>query len=159
MILIDLHFTCDDVRVFQDLQLSETEIAWLAGLLEGEGSFTIDSRAKKRYNNSTSPPSCTLRVSMTDKDVIAKVAKMFKKDLFQATRKTTGGKPEYIFSCQARPPLIYLLPRLLPHLGDRRSKQVQACLEVLEEWLDWYLDGGLSKAAKEGYNKGLCKKK
>lgn len=51
MIKIDLHFTCDDFRVFQDLQLSETEIAWLAGLLEGKGCFTIDSCAKKRYNN------------------------------------------------------------------------------------------------------------
>lgn len=124
MIKIDLLFTSDDPKMFQDLQLSEIEIAWLAGLLEGEGSFGIDNRAKKRYNNSTTPASCTLKISMTDEDVIAKVGKMFKRPPFQATNKTAGGKTEHIFSCQARPPLIYLLPRLLPHLGERRSKQV-----------------------------------
>ena len=32
-----------------DLQLSNIEIAWLAGLLEGEGSFGIDDRSATRY--------------------------------------------------------------------------------------------------------------
>ena len=32
------------------LALSEIEIAWLAGLLEGEGNFGLDARSAKRYN-------------------------------------------------------------------------------------------------------------
>jgi hypothetical protein len=36
--------------------ISEVDIACMAGLLEGEGSFGLDNRSKKRYKNSTSPP-------------------------------------------------------------------------------------------------------
>lgn len=38
------------------LNLSEVEIAWLAGLFEGEAYFNLDKRPQKRYINSTAPP-------------------------------------------------------------------------------------------------------
>ena len=40
----------------KDLKLTPTEIAWLAGLFEGEANFGLDKRSSKRYTNSTSPP-------------------------------------------------------------------------------------------------------
>jgi hypothetical protein len=46
----------------------------MAGLLEGEGSFGLDNRSKKRYKNSTSPPGVYIKISMTDEDVIEKMA-------------------------------------------------------------------------------------
>jgi hypothetical protein len=56
--------------------LSDVEIAWMAGLLEGEGSFGLDKRSKQRYENSTSPPGPYVKISMTDEDVIEKMAKL-----------------------------------------------------------------------------------
>ena len=62
--------------------------SWMAGLLEslGEGSFSLDNRSKKRYKNSTSPPGRRLhlliKISMTDEDVIDKMAKLVNKTYF-----------------------------------------------------------------------------
>ena len=148
----------DDENLFKDLKLSEIDIAWLAGLLEGEGSFSLDSRAKQRYEESTASPSPILRLSMTDKDVVYKVAKMLDKDSFEAGEKTKGNKTEYIVSSQSRPVLFYLLPRLLPYFGERRSIKVQKCIDALNDCKVWYLEGGRSKAARKGYEKGIGKK-
>jgi len=52
--------------------LSEIDIAWLAGLLEGEGSFLLDNRSAKRFKVSTSPPFPFIKIQMTDEDVIKK---------------------------------------------------------------------------------------
>lgn len=138
-----------DKNVFEDLQLSETDIVWLAGLLEGEGTFLLDRRAATLYEESTSPPSPILRVSMTDGDVIARVAKMLNKKPFIATAKTKGNKIEHIVSCQARPPLFYLLPRLLPYMGERRTIEIQKCIDALEDWKIWYLRGGRRKSSSK----------
>jgi hypothetical protein len=53
---------------------SDVEIAWMAGLLEGEGSFGLDKRSKQRYEKSTSPPGAYVKIFMTDEDVIEKMA-------------------------------------------------------------------------------------
>jgi len=50
--------------------LSETDIAWIAGLLEGEGSFM-----KPAKNDPYGMP--RIQIQMTDHDVIEKIAKMF----------------------------------------------------------------------------------
>lgn len=52
------------------IQLTSLEIAWLAGLLEGEGSFGLDARSKQRYENSKAPPMPYIHISMTDRDVL-----------------------------------------------------------------------------------------
>lgn len=95
---------------------------------------------------------------MTDKDVIERVAKMFNKKHFEAKEKTTGNKTEYIFSCQSRPPLNYLLPRLLPYFGERRATQVKKCIDAIEDWKVWYLEGGRQKAASNAAKAGAAKR-
>ena len=76
-----------DENLFKDLKVNEINIAWLAGLLEGEGSFQLDNRSAKRYQKSTVLLSPILKISMTDKDVIKKVANMLGKKHFQAKKK------------------------------------------------------------------------
>ena len=39
------------------LSLTEIEIAWLAGLIEGEGNFGLDARSATRCKVSTAPAS------------------------------------------------------------------------------------------------------
>ena len=77
----------NDKNLFKDLMLSETDVAWLAGLLEGEGTFLLDNRSATRYEESTVPPSPVLRISMTDQDIIDRVAKMLDKKSFSAKKK------------------------------------------------------------------------
>ena len=38
-----------------DLDLTDIEIAWIAGLLEGEGTFAVNDRGKTRYEESVAP--------------------------------------------------------------------------------------------------------
>lgn len=132
------------------LSLTPVEIAWLAGIVEGEGTLSLDDRSKDRYADSTAPPGCYLKVSMTDEDVIKKIADLFQRKNFQATRKTKGGKTEYIINVAGRKTLIYILPLLYPHLGQRRKKEADRCINALKDWQDWYDKGGRSLAAKKG---------
>ena len=129
------------------IALSEIEIAWLAGLLEGEGSFGLDARSAKRYNVSTAPPSPFLRISMTDQDIIERVSKLVNKKYFSPKRLTTTGKRVYIVHVGDRATLGTLLPRLFPYFGKRRQETVQKCLD---EWEMWYTAGNRREMAKRG---------
>nr|YP_010732032.1 putative site-specific DNA endonuclease [Massjukichlorella minus]WDY12946.1 putative site-specific DNA endonuclease [Massjukichlorella minus] len=116
------------------LDLTDIEIAWMAGLLEGEGYFYIDRRNKARYKKSTSPPAPAITLSMTDKDVIEKFARLVKKKPWISNRKTVKNKTVYTVYVGDRETLIFLLPRLLPHFGERRSKIVTECIHQLTLW-------------------------
>lgn len=122
----------------------------MAGLLEGEGSFGLDNRSKKRYKNSTSPPGVYIKISMTDEDVIEKMAKLVNKTYFSPARVTKTNKKVYNLHIGDRETLLVLLPRLFPYLGKRRQAQVQVCIEALEDWKKWLAEGGRSKMAKLG---------
>lgn len=137
------------------LNLTETEIAWLSGLFEGEASFGIDSRSQTKYKVSSSPPSPFIKISMVDEDVIKKVADLLNRTYFSPSRKTSKGKAVYTLHIGDRDTLIYLLPRLFPYLGKRRQESVQKCIDVLTAWQIWYTAGGRSEMAKQG---GLAKK-
>ena len=50
--------------------LNDIELGWVAGLIEVEGSFTV--KKSKRKNGYSCQPQ--LRVSMTDEDVVRKLA-------------------------------------------------------------------------------------
>ena len=73
------------------LNISETQIAWLAGLFEGEAYFSLDKRSKKRYINSTSAPAPFIKIAMVDEDIINRVAKLLNKTYFSPSRLTKTG--------------------------------------------------------------------
>ena len=133
-----------------NLNLKPTDIAWLAGLFEGEASFLLDKRSKQRYKISTWPNSPYISIQMVDKDVIARVDQLVNKRYVILKRKTIQNKFVYKVHIGDRSTLRYLLPLLLPYLGTRRQDSVQLCLNVLNEWETWYLEGGRSQMAKLG---------
>ena len=123
------------------INLSDIEIAWIAGLLEGEGSFSFDNRGKSRYNVSTAPAAPTLQISMVDEDVIQRLAKLLNKNYSEVTRRTKTGKTVYKLNVGDRETLMYLFPRLLPHFGKRRKETVQKAIDLLNEWKKWKAEG------------------
>lgn len=122
------------------LHLSKLEIAWLAGLFEGEAYFGLDKRSAKRYKNSTSPPAPFIKIAMVDIDVIERVAFLLNKKVFSPKRLTTTNKKVYICHIGDRETLIYLLPRILPFMGRRRQKTIRICIEHLDSWKEWKND-------------------
>jgi hypothetical protein len=119
--------------------LKETDIAWLAGLFEGEAYFGLDNRSATRYKVSTSPPAPYIRISMTDEDVIAKVSKLVNKSYFSPRRLTATKKQVYICHIGDRSTLKLLLPLILPYMVLRRQKKILECIKALKDWEVWYL--------------------
>ena len=132
------------------LVLSETDIAWIAGLLEGEGTFGLDARSVRRSKVSTAPPAPYIKIAMTDEDVIQRFSGLVKKSYFSPKRGTKTGKKVYIVHIGDRETLNSLLPKIYPYLGKRRQPQVQKCLDALTDWKKWYTAGGRSKMAAQG---------
>ena len=123
----------------KNLNLSSTDIAWLAGLYEGEGCFSIKSR--KNRPSGTAPPTIEVRLEMSDEDIIQRVANLVQKNSRLVQRKQIPNRKQtYIVSVGDRPTLRYLLPTLFPYFGIRRKTQVQACLVELEAWEKWYIE-------------------
>ena len=119
------------------LNLSEVEIAWLAGLFEGEAYFSLDKRPQKRYINSTTPPAPFIKIAMVDEDIIARVAKLLNKKYYTPSRLTTTNKKVYVCHIGDRQTLIYLLPKLLPYMGKRRTDIINECITELKNWELW----------------------
>ena len=107
------------------------DIAWSAGLLEGEGTFGIDKRWSKK---STSIPLPYIKIAMVDEDVIAKFSQLFHKRYFSPKRLTSSGKQVFICHIGDRKTLISLLPRLLPYMGLRRKERILECIHLLSQW-------------------------
>lgn len=99
------------------------EIVWLAGLLEGEGSFSL-------INNVTP----AIRLGMTDKDVVEHAAKILGTELNRPTPgRLVQHKTMYdcaIFSFKA----IGWMMTLYSFLGNRRREKIS---NIIYEWKNY----------------------
>ena len=100
-----------------------TDIAWLAGLLEGEGSFIV------RPKNT---PYISLK--MNDKDIVERAANLMgttinKKRNFYPTQ--VGIDTGWCVQVYDREMMSELLPKMLPYFGERRTAQVTRLMNVV----------------------------
>jgi hypothetical protein len=129
------------------LDLTEPQIAWIAGLLEGEGSFGIDRRSEKRYKNSKAPPSPFIKIAMVDEDVIARLSHLVDKSYYLPSRLTVRGKQVYQLHIGEKKKVLWILQRIRPYMGARRGEVIDECLTLLQEWENWVESGGRSEQA------------
>jgi len=92
--------------------MSDTDAAWLAGLLEGEGHFTVSGK------------SVCIGVEMSDKDIIDRVKSTVGAGNLTGPRLRKNYKPLYTWRLTMRPEIEQLAVYLLPHMGERRTKQL-----------------------------------
>jgi hypothetical protein len=105
----------------------ERALCWLAGLLEGEGYFGIIKNwvAERCYRYPR------LGVTMTDPDVIERVAKVLDANVYNLKPQGTGAKlPQYRISISGSRAVLWM-KQLYPLMGRRRRAQIEACLT---EW-------------------------
>lgn len=110
---------------------SDIEIAWLAGLLEGEGSFMMCNNrgGGKTYRYPK------IVVGMTDRDIIERVAAIFGTSVYNLPDYTypqyqKPRKPAYRAAVQGTK-AAELMKALYPWLGARRRAKVdEVFLEV-----------------------------
>ena len=119
--------------------MTEIEIAWLAGLFEGEGCITT---AKK--SNHSSGNQRFLVIKMTDEDVLRKahriagVGKLYGpyRAVNNKVRDTSHYKPFWQWAVFARDEVLYIGNALLPHLGERRRAKMIEALDAASKLAD-----------------------
>lgn len=117
--------------------ISTKEIAWFAGLCEGEASFMF----------SGSP---TVQIQMTDLDVLLKAA-----DMVGVTvrgpyyPKRVNSKPVFGFSISGKRGAGWMMT-MYPLMGERRQAKIR---DVLAQW---HAKPGMPKASRGSRLKALC---
>jgi hypothetical protein len=113
--------------------VSEQDFYWLAGLLEGEGSFAPGPPS--------APNSVRITLSMTDRDVVARVAGLWRVSYHEVRKARTlerGWKPAYAVSLRGRR-AAELMHDLLPLMGERRQLQIRRALANYDPYLRYKL--------------------
>ncbi len=98
--------------------IEEIDIAWFAGLMEGEGSFII---REGKYP--------LMSMSLTDLDVLERVQKLIGGTIYKKTVRQEHYKP--IYQWRLRQPTAYvvgLMKRLKHYMGNRRVKKIDECI-------------------------------
>ena len=90
--------------------ISLSEIAWLAGLLEGEGCFTFSKG-----------PDVVLK--MTDKDVVERAASLMGAKVIARDPKNIKWKRTYCASIHGYQAIAWMLT-IYPFMGERRKEKI-----------------------------------
>jgi hypothetical protein len=97
-----------------------TDIAWLAGLLEGEGCFDAGL---------TGANSISVRLSMTDEDIVVRAAALLKSATGVKLRGlTTNGKTVFTTQIYGRHAAEWMMT-VYGYMGQRRRARIRECLE------------------------------
>lgn len=117
-------------RSFRWTFLDEKDVCWLAGILDGEGSFCTLS-AKKRL--------VAICCQMTDRDSIARIAFHFRSSYKLVKRRGVPAHYKPIYATQVSGMrAIAIMRRLYPHLCERRRGQVE---DTIANWSAWTYGG------------------
>lgn len=100
--------------------MQDTDMHWLAGLLEGEGSFCKAPPSQ--------PNAVIVTVEMTDRDVIERVARLFGGSAISfCKRREERWKPSFRVTVRGSR-AVSLMGMLRPLMGQRRQRQIDAAM-------------------------------
>ena len=104
----------------------KVEIAWAAGVLEGEGCFSVFKR-KDRPNTTTA----AIFLEMTDEDVVVRVRDAFNVGTINTRKRSDPRrKPSWCWAVQNKTDIKTVLELIVPYLGIRRTAKVKELLQV-----------------------------
>lgn len=96
--------------------MNDMQLAWLAGLLEGEGCFYFR----------TTP---WIMLQMTDEDVVQKAALLFKRKCSRCSKPLPSGK--YVYHTHVTgTDALGVMESLLPFMGIRRSEKIKEVMAL-----------------------------
>lgn len=103
--------------------VTRENLLWLAGLLEGEGSFIIH----KRHPTDPAPTLPRIQLGMQDPDVVYRAAHIF--GVAVTILKQRPGENRPIYRCIiSTAPAIGWMFMLFPFMGRRRKQQIKRVL-------------------------------
>lgn len=107
------------------------DVAWAAGVFEGEGSICI------RYTDLYQGSRCTLKIAMSDEDVVARVHEIlggrFNGPYYQKRKRKDGSEhlPRWEWAMSKRADVIATLELLIPYFGKRRRAKAEEAVAYL----------------------------
>lgn len=130
--------------------MTSEEIAWVAGVLEGEGSFFVSwktSTGGVRY------PSFRVQCNMCDQDIILRLYRICGIGNMRGPLPTQKPhhKPAFSWIVNKRAEIKDLVERILPLMGIRRSEQINT---VLRTMIDYPPQKTWGHGTRWGYEKG-----
>lgn len=102
--------------------MKNEDLYWLAGWLEGEGSFMGKCGTQTK---------CTIQAACTDEDVIIRVASLFDRDYQKLNRRPNGKdhwKEVYRTTLHGEAAKELML-KLSPLMGKRRQEQIKKAID------------------------------
>ena len=109
-------------------KLSELDIAWAAGLFEGEGSIGLHGAGRKRKDG-TRRLVTRLTMNQTDEDILNRFCRIVNAGTVMGPRLRPGVKPQWSWECSCAASRRVIL-KMYPWLGIRRQAKA---LEVFGE--------------------------
>lgn len=105
------------------MYMDRDDSIWLAGLLEGEGTFGV----KKDRRPGSRRPALYVHVKMTDQDVIERAARLMGTSV--TIRKAEKGhwKDQYVAQANGQK-AADVMNAVLPYMGIRRTTKIIECL-------------------------------
>lgn len=106
---------------------AEIEVAWLAGLLEGEGCFNL-----MRANSRSKRPLIRVQVAMTDRDIVERVRALM--DAPSVQEHKDRGQPDnwkrrYV-TCASGRKAEAVMRAVRPYMGERRGTKIDELLST-----------------------------
>lgn len=118
------------------VQPDQCELAWLAGIIDGEGSVTIGARLRKKTNNLVLVPQ--VLITNTDKEIIKECERILNKMQLGYTINWIEYKhKDYLDRANIRitkyQRVKFLLEHLTPYLHSRKRHNAEVVLEFIAD--------------------------
>jgi hypothetical protein len=99
--------------------IADDDLHWLAGLLEGEGSFLAGPPS--------APRSPAVQISMVDRDVVERAGGLLGVAVMVVPSRREGWRTAYSARVQNAPAVLWM-ERLRPLMGTRRREQIDRAI-------------------------------
>lgn len=113
-------------------RITAEQIAWVAGIIEGEGSFIVEKRRIGKYATRLYV-SGRITVNMTDQDVIERLAELCGGNVTYEPQKAPNRKDQWRWTFRQYENLKVLCDLLRPWMAVRRTAQMDHMFEVVDE--------------------------
>jgi hypothetical protein len=111
-------------------QLSDFELGWVCGILQGEGCFFVTTRRTAKYG-----PHLYARVTvcMTDRDVLEQLQRVTGVGILEKVRERKDPRPISQWIVCRNQEAIELMIAVYPHMGVRRQAKIREVLAQVEK--------------------------
>ena len=114
--------------VANTLQISEFDLGWFVGILEGEGNISAHINKKSGYL-------CTsLSVCSTDLDMIEKLDSIYPGKSNYVREYDNHFKTQYVWSVGSREGIRTIIKKVIPYMGIRRQEKMREVISLMDSY-------------------------